>query len=122
MSEFEALIPPSAVERLISAWEILLTEDRWSLEALNEFAELRGVAVFNTYADMVGARHDVRNLGSGWAVDDLRMQFGNRVPDPLLRSVSSDLKARALRPLTILAMSVRGVSGPRLIWHALTGR
>ena len=32
------------------------------------------------------------------------------------------MKDRLLRPLTILALSVRDISGPKLLWHALTGR
>jgi hypothetical protein len=51
----------------------------------------------------------------------LRLEFPskfvalNNQPLPVLP------KRRKLRPLSILAMSVRNVSGPRLIGHALTG-
>jgi 15-cis-phytoene synthase len=122
LGEFESQITASTVEQLVSAWEILIAEDQWSLEMLNEHAELRGSAIFKTYADIVGTPRDVSGLGAAWAADDLRIQFGGRVPQQQTRTTTPSPRARVLRPLTILAMSVRGVSGPRLIWHALTGR
>jgi 15-cis-phytoene synthase len=122
LGEFESQITASMVEQLVSAWEILLAEDQWSPETLNKFAGLRGSAIFETYADMVGVQYDVSSLGAAWAAEDLRMQFGTRVPQLPPRAARPNPRARLLRPLTILAMSVRGVSGPRLIWHALTGR
>jgi 15-cis-phytoene synthase len=118
----ESQLRASAVEPLLSAWEILLAKDQWSAETLNEFAALRGSAIFETYADMVGCQFDVGSLGTEWSTGDLRVQFGDRVPQTPLGSIPPMPKARLLRPLTILAMSVRDVSGPRLIWHALTGR
>lgn len=122
LGEFGSQIPASAVEQLLSAWDILLTADQWSSETINEFSDLRGSAIFKTYADMVAAPCDVSSLGAAWAADDLRMQFGGRVPQLLPRPTPPIPSARSLRPLAILAMSVRSVSGPRLIWHALTGR
>jgi 15-cis-phytoene synthase len=122
LGEFGGRIPVSAVERLLSAWEILLAADQWSSKTINEFADLRGSAIFKTYADMVAAPCDVSSLGAAWAVDDLKMLFGARVPDSEPRATLLHSKKRLLRPLTILAMSVRSVSGPRLIWHALTGQ
>jgi 15-cis-phytoene synthase len=121
LGEYQGQIPPSAIEQLVCAWEILLADDQWSPETIREFAGRRGAAVFQTYADMVGVPHDVNGLGTEWAIDDLRMQFGGRVPDLPLRVSLPNPKTRRLRPLTILATSVCGVSGPRLIWHALTG-
>jgi len=113
-------IPLSALEALASAWEHLLGNERFSQEAIEAHAELRAEAIFATYAGWMGAVQDMRPIGRSWALEALRTAFPERVagcnvpPAPLP-------KARALRPLSILTMSVRTVSGPRLILHALTG-
>jgi phytoene synthase len=113
-------IPLSALEALASAWEHLLGNERFSQEAIEAHAELRAEAIFATYAGWMGTVQDMRPIGRSWALEALRIAFPDRVagcympPAPLP-------KARALRPLSILTMSVRTVSGPRLILHALTG-
>lgn len=102
-----------AAEQLVSAWELLLVEADWSPEVVAQFALMRGEAVFLTDFP--------RDLGSEWAASDLRLRF----PEKGLGPVSSKVELprnRVARPLSILAMSVRDISGPRLIWHALTGR
>lgn len=102
-----------AAEQLVSAWELLLVEADWSPEVVEQFVQMRGEAVFS--ADTP------RNLASEWAANDLRLGF----PERGLGAVRSGVqlpRRRAERPLSILAMSVRDISGPRLIWHALTGR
>jgi len=113
-------IPLSALEALASAWEALLGSARFSQEAIDVHAEFRAEAIFATYAGWMGTVQDMRPIGRSWAIEALRIAFPERVagcnmpPAPLP-------KARALRPLSILTMSVRTVSGPRLILHALTG-
>ena len=113
-------IPLSALEALASAWEALLGSERFSQEVIDVHAELRAEAIFSTYAGWMGTVQDMRPIGRSWALEALRIAFPERVagcnmpPAPLP-------KARALRPLSILTMSVRTVSGPRLILHALTG-
>jgi len=113
-------IPLSALEALASAWEYLLGNERFSQEAIEAHAELRAEAIFATYAGWMGTVQDMRPIGRSWALEALRTAFPERdagcnmPPAPLP-------KARALRPLSILTMSVRTVSGPRLILHALTG-
>jgi phytoene synthase len=113
-------IPLSALEALASAWEHLLGSERFSQEVIDVHAELRAEAIFATYAGWMGTVQDMRPIGRSWAIEALRIAFPERVagcnmpPAPLP-------KARALRPLSILTMSVRTVSGPRLILHALTG-
>jgi len=113
-------IPLSALEALASAWEHLLGNERFSQEAIEAHAELRAEAIFATYAGWMGTVQDMRPIGRSWALEALRIAFPDRVagcnmpPAPLP-------KARALRPLSILTMSVGTVSGPRLILHALTG-
>jgi phytoene synthase len=113
-------IPLSALEALASAWEALLGSARFSQEAIDVHAEFRAEAIFATYAGWMGTVQDMRPIGRSWAIEALRIAFPERVagcnmpPAPLP-------KARALRPLSILTVSVRTVSGPRLILHALTG-
>lgn len=125
---FEALagqgnkIPTATLEVLVSAWEILLGRDDWTRDMLAQHVDLRTQAVFGTYGDWVGASYDVRAIGNAWAFGSLERAFPGRLASsvkPLLPPLPT---ARATRPLTILTLSVYPVSGPRLIWHALTGR
>lgn len=111
-----------AMLQLLAAWEGVLVEDEWDDVTLKAFASERGRAVFLTYAKWVGVDADLKNLGSDWAMDDLQARFGSRVGASLQFASSSAPKDRLLRPLTILALSVREISGPKLLWHALTGR
>lgn len=113
-------IPLRALEALASAWEQLLGSEKFSQEAIDVHAELRAEAIFLTYAGWVGSVQDVRPIGRSWALEALRMAFPERVAGCNMPSAPLP-KARALRPLSILTMSVRTVSGPRLILHALTG-
>ena len=105
---------------LADAWEILVAQDDWSAAIIRDFGNARGQAVFQGYVSLCGLREFSTELAEQWAADDLRLRFGERVFG-LPSSASALPKDRALRPLTILTMSVRDVSGPRLIWHALTG-
>ena len=113
-------IPLCALEALASAWEQLLGSEKFSQEAIDLHAELRAEAIFLTYAGWVGSVQDVRPIGRSWALEALRMAFPERVAGCNMPSAPLP-KARALRPLSILTMSVRTVSGPRFILHALTG-
>jgi phytoene synthase len=101
---------------LVDAWESLLV-DPTGEGGRADFAKARSAAIFGSYANWVGSQDDLRLLGEEWALVDV---FGvSAVVHP--EKIECP-RVRALRPLSILAMSVRGVSGPRLIWHALTGR
>ena len=113
-------IPLSALEALASAWEALLGSERFSQEVIDTHAELRAEAIFMTYAGWMGTVQDMRPIGRSWALEALRIAFPERVADCYV-PLAPLPKARALRPLSILTMSVRTVSGPRLILHALTG-
>ena len=113
-------IPLSALEALASAWEALLGSERFSQEVIDTHAELRAEAIFMTYAGWMGTVQDMRPIGRSWALEALRIAFPDRVADCYVPPAPLP-KARALRPLSILTMSVRTVSGPRLILHALTG-
>jgi phytoene synthase len=101
-----------AMSQLVDAWETLLVAED-SAAALAAFAKERGAAIFGSYAVWVGSDVDVKALGAIWAVADLTGDVAQGSPK---------IYERKLRPLTILALSVRDVSGPRLLWHALTGR
>lgn len=111
-----------AMLQLLAAWEGVLVEDEWDDVTLKAFASERGRAVFLTYAKWVGVDTDLKNLGSDWAMDDLQARFGPRIGIGLQLASSPIPKERLLRPLTILALSVGDISGPKLLWHALTGR
>ena len=110
-----------AAVMLADAWEILIANDDWSPSTIDDFAKARQQAVFRGYTQLIGAPDCPAGLGEQWALGDLRKNFGDRVSDVARKSVALP-KKRIYRPLTILAMSVREVSGPRLVWHALTGR
>jgi phytoene synthase len=120
LNEVGGRIPLSALEALVSAWEHLLGSERFSQEVVDAHAELRAEAIFLTYAGWMGTVQDMRPIGRNWAIEALRVAFPERVADCNI-PLAPLPKARALRPLSILTMSVRIVSGPRLILHALTG-
>lgn len=125
---FEALagqggdIPPTALEAIVSAWEMLLGQDDWTHDLLTQHADLRAQAVFGTYRDWLGMSYDVRIMGHAWALGSLADAFPGHVAPPLMPPLPNLPTARAVRPLSILALSVYPVSGPRVIWHALTGQ
>jgi 15-cis-phytoene synthase len=106
---------------LVDAWEPLVATEEWTSHMVQRFSQDRGAAVFGAYAKLCAMPDFPEPLAQQWAVGDLRLRFGIRVPEdvgknPVLSNV------RTFRPLNILAASVRDISGPRLIWHALTGR
>ena len=107
----------TVAEQLVSAWEYLLVAPDWLPEVVDHFAEMRGAAVFAAFV----SQNDEPILAREWAANDLRSRFPSRDLGPATSDVRTP-KSRAMRPLSILAMSVRDISGPRLIWHALTGR
>ena len=115
------VISPSALEDLVSAWELLLGEDAWAAQDVETHAALRGDAIFGSYAAWMGEGCDVRSLSQQWAMDALRAEFPSKFVAIDNQPLQALLKGRKLRPLSILAMSVRNVSGFRLIGHALTG-
>ncbi len=115
------VILPSALEDLVSAWELLLGEAEWAAQDVEKHAALRGGAVFGSYAAWMGEGCYVRSLSHQWARDALRLEFPSKFVALHNQPLPALPKGRKLRPLSILAMSVRNVSGPRLIGHALTG-
>ncbi len=115
------VIPSAALESLVSAWEILLGSEHWVRDAVAAHAALRSDAIFQTYAQWVSTKQDVQAAGQAWATNALRQEFPDRFSKDLQRGNAPSLRSRKLRPLSILNMSVRTSSGPRLIWHALTG-
>jgi phytoene synthase len=121
LNETEGYIPLSALEALASAWETLLVCDEWTDGLTAKHAQLRSEAIYQTYAHWVGSAQDMRPIGQLWAIETLRQFFPSRVPDYIVAPQFDLPKARLLRPLSILTMSVRAASGPRLVWHALTG-
>lgn len=115
------VISPSALEDLVSAWELLLGEREWAAQDVAKHAALRGGAIFGSYAAWIGEGCDVSALSHQWALDALRLEFPSKLSVPNNHPLPALPKGRKLRPLSILAMSVRNVSGFRLIGHALTG-
>ncbi len=111
-----------AATRLVDAWEILIIEQDWSVSAISRFAAERGRALFGGYAMLLGTSDFPEQIAAEWAADDLRLRFGDKVAHTGGDPIHPMPKSMSLRPLTILAMSVRDISGPRLIWHVLTGR
>ena len=115
------VIAPSALEDLVSAWELMLGEGEWAAQDVEAHAALRGGGVFGSYAAWSGEGCDVSALSHQWARDALRMEFPSKLNVPNNQPLPALPKGRKLRPLSILAMSVRKVTGLRLIGHALTG-
>jgi 15-cis-phytoene synthase len=110
-----------AAVALANAWETLVVYQDWAASTVQTFADERGTAVFGAYAKLLGEAGFPEEIGQEWAENDLRIRFGSRVVQTPDRPVILPSR-RDVRPLTILAMSVRKISGPRLVWHALTGR
>ncbi|GAA3745099.1 hypothetical protein GGR91_001110 [Sphingorhabdus rigui] len=115
------VISLSALQDLVSAWELLLGEGEWAAKDIEKHAALRGGAIFGSYAAWLGEGCDVSALSHQWARDALRVEFSSKLSVPNNQPLAALPKGRKLRPLSILAMSVRNVSGLRLIGHALTG-
>ena len=115
------VFPPSALEDLVSAWELLLGEGEWAAQDVEKHAALRGRALFGSYAVWIGQAFDVSALSHQWARDALRLEFPSKFVAVDNQPLPALPKGRKLRPLSILAMSVRKVTGFRLIGHALTG-
>jgi len=115
------VISPSALEDLVSAWELLLGEEGWAAQDVEKHAALRGAAIFGSYAAWMGEGCDVSALSQQWALDSLNLEFPSKIVALRNQPLPALPKGRKLRPLSILAMSVRNVSGLRLIGHALTG-
>lgn len=116
------VIPPAALDALVSAWEMLLGQNPWDQKVTNDHTDLRAKAIFQTYAHWVGSAQDVRPAGRAWALADLRQAFPERVAQGVRPEQVSLPSSRKLRPLSIMLMSTRTNSGPRLVLHALTGR
>ena len=111
----------AAMLLVLDAWGILAAHEEWSHDQVKAFAETRSNAVFGTYTGWVATGGPVAKQGQRWAVDDLSARFGKQFGDA--NSAPPHRMPRRLRPLSILAHSVRpDISGARLIWHALTGR
>ena len=115
------VISPSALEDLVSAWELLLGEDEWAAQDVEAHAALRGRTIFGSYAAWAGEGCDISSLSHQWALDALRVEFPSKFVAFDNQPLPALPKGRKLRPLSILAMSVRKVTGFRLIGHALTG-
>ena len=122
LNDSNDVIPPAALDALVSAWEMLLGQNPWDQQVTNDHADLRAEAIFQTYARWVGSTQDVQPVGRVWALADLRQVFPERVAQGVRPDQVSLPSSRKLRPLSILTMSTRTKSGPRLVLHALTGR
>jgi 15-cis-phytoene synthase len=94
-----------SLTRLVDAWESLLVDPADGVGRA-DFAKARSAAIFGNYANWVGSKDDLQLLGEEWAVDDLAEGL------PVGRTSRMMLpREKEVRPLSILAMSVRGVSG-----------
>jgi phytoene synthase len=115
------VIAPSALGDLVSAWELMLGEGEWAAQDVEKHAALRGRAIFGSYAVWIGQGCDVSALSHQWALDALRLEFPSKFVALDNQPLPALPKGRKLRPLSILALSVRKVTRFRLIGHALTG-
>lgn len=115
------VISSLALQDLVSAWELLLGEDEWAAQDVEAHAALRGRTIFGSYAAWAGEGCDISSLSHQWALDALRVEFPSKFVAFDNQPLPALPKGRKLRPLSILAMSVRKVTDFRLIGHALTG-
>lgn len=122
LSELEQPGLTAAALGLVDSWEMLLMEENWSDALLDRFAAARGEAVFGGYLRLIGKDGLVDAYATEWAKRDLAARYPNAMPATLSLRTETMAGQRVLRPLTMLLMLSRGVSGPRLIWHGLTGR
>lgn len=105
---------------LVDAWEILPCHGEWTDTELDAFAKKRGDAVFNGYCRLIGLNQSAAAAGEEWARADILNRYGFDAADSGMPN-GPLVKGRIFRPLTILTMLSRNVSGPRLIVHSLTG-
>jgi 15-cis-phytoene synthase len=127
----------TAMLKLVEAWDLLLAHSQWSADVLHEYATARSSAIFGWYAVAVGSNENdkalLHKIGVDWALSDLLGRCRNEdefhsVKAAQMHSPQYKHIPRSLRPLSIIAHSARHLasssrwSGPRLIWHALTGR
>lgn len=112
----------AAALALVDAWEMLLMEEHWSDALLDRFATARGEAVFGGYLLLQQMDAPAGSIAREWAKRDLAERYPNAMPDGFSVATEALPGKRLFRPLTLLVMMARGVSGPRLIWHGLTGR
>ena len=122
LSELDRPELTTAAHGLVDAWEMLLMEEQWSDALLDSFAEARGQAVFGGYVGLLAKDLPVEAIATEWAKRDLATRYPNAMPTPFSLPTEKLPSQRPLRPLTLLVLLARGVSGPRLIWHGLTGR
>lgn len=121
LNEAGALVPTTALEGLATAWEELVGREEFGQNSLEMHVQLRAEAIFQTYADWVGSTEDVGPIGRLWAANTLQSVLPDRIVEGFSIPVPPLPKSRLLRPLTVLTMSLRPISGPRLVLHALTG-
>jgi 15-cis-phytoene synthase len=122
LSELDKPGLTTAAHKLVDAWEMLLMEEQWSDALLDSFATARGEAVFEGFARLLENNRPVGAMAQEWAKRDLAARYPKAMPATLALRTEALPSQRILRPLTLLVMLSRGVSGPRLIWHGLTGR
>lgn len=132
----------AALASMVDGWEVLLSDDALTDEALVLFAEGRGARLFGAMARVCGAADpQVRLAGEGWALADLASNLSDHVEAarvgavaaPRLREATAlrwSRAGRALGALTLLArfdVEGEGEGGgtsriTRLLWHRMTGR
>lgn len=110
-----------AARRLVDAWEMMLSGEIWSEDTIDVFSEQRAIAVFGGYGELVDRNDIPLAAGREWAKRDLLEKFGKAEAGSVVADEALP-RQRILRPLTLLIMLSRGVSGPRYLWHGLTGR
>lgn len=123
------ILRPSMTQ-LLEAWEMVIADRNWNATLLLEMSNMRGRAVFSTYAaEVENVLDDALDHWTGrWALADLRTFCSD--PDLLGRISECNFEGttvrlpRNLRPASILAYGAEGqgeIAGLRLLWHALTG-
>jgi 15-cis-phytoene synthase len=121
LAQPEAVIAHYAT-MLVDAWEMLATADDADQE---QFAKLRGAALFGSYAHWAGTSEAMQvhasAAGTIWALADIG----------IANKADNAPKLRGLKPLSLLLLAATGqlsekrggaVQALKFYWHILTGR
>ncbi len=124
---------PETMIQIADSWGILLANEEWSTNVLHNFADMRGKAIFGSYARVTGVEtRGMEKAGQYWALADLLVHAHNDSYQQAAATAFQTLSLptrlpRKLRSLGILLKSAEleaknsNLPALRMLWHILTG-
>ncbi len=131
---------------IVDAWELLLVSEELTHEQIEDYADQRGVTIFNSIAVRSGLENSMvatAKAGHLWAIWDLaRHSADDNLREALLQKLQEEQRflkkfspPRSMRPLSIMlrlahkdaaggsleAPIMRPATAAQIIWHGLTG-